>query len=139
MNKLQLVGIASLLAAGLATGAQASTPCDSFEIKIKNQLADDLLVTRIKLHGADIQPGGLQKLNAKTEQVFTVNNSTDALPMKGDMVFHTLSLPSKEVKIQFDLTNAGLVCSHTNTSPAGDYAVEDSRSPGQVSYTISNK
>lgn len=136
MNKLKLACIASLLASGIA---QATTPCNSFEIKVKNNLADDLLVTRIKLHGAEIQPGGLQKLDAKTEQVFTVNNSAEGVPMAGVLVFHTISLPSKEVKINFDLKNAGLICEHTDTSPESDYAVEKTRLPGKVNYSISNK
>lgn len=137
MNKLKLACIASLLASGIA---QAATPsCNGFEIKIKNQLADDLLVTRIKLDGAEIQPGGIQKINAKTEETFTVNNSDENLPMKGDFVFHTISLPTKEVKVKFELKNTNLVCEHTNTSPASDYSVEDSRRPGKVLYTISNK
>ncbi len=133
MNKLKLALIASLLTAGLA---QASTPCNSFEIKVSNNLADDLLVTHIKFSGAELQPGGIQKLNSKTEQVFTVNKSTDGLPMTGDLVFHTLSLPSKVVKIQFNLQNATLICEHTDTSPESDYTVEKTRLPGKVHYSI---
>lgn len=139
MNTLKLACIASVLATGLVAGvAQASTHCDGFEIKIKNKLADDLIVTRLNLQGAEIQPGGLQKIDAKSEQVFTVNKSSDAA-INGDFVFHTISVPSKEVKIQFELSNKALVCEHTNTSPASDYSVESTRLPGKVDYTISNK
>lgn len=136
MNKLKLVCIASLLATGIA---QASTPCDGFEIKVKNKLADDLLVTGIHLQGAEIQPGGIQKINANTEQVFTINSSAEAVPMTGNLVFHTISLPSKVVKIQFNLKNSGLICEHTDTSPDSDYSVEKTRLPGKVDYSISNK
>lgn len=135
MNNLKLACIASLLAAGIA---QAS-PCDGFEIKIKNHLADDLLVTRIHLDGANIQPGGIQKIDGHTEQVFSVSKSSDAIAMTGDFVFHTISLPSKEVKIKFNLQNSGVVCEHTDTSPDSDYSVEKTRLPGKVNYTISNK
>lgn len=136
MNKLKLACIASLLATGMA---QASNPCDSFEIRVKNNLADDLLVTHIQLQGAEIQPGGIQKINSKTEQVFTINNTLEAMPMQGDLVFHTISLPSKEVKIQFNLKNSGLICEHNDTSPEGDYSVEKTRLPGKVDYSIANK
>lgn len=137
MNKLNLVCIASLLATGIAQAA--SIPCNGFEIKVKNHLAEDLLVTRIALHGAELQPGGIQKIDAKTEQAFTVNKSADGVAMKGDLVFHTISLPSKEVKIKFNLINSGLVCEHTDNSPESDYTVEKTRVPGSVDYTISNK
>jgi hypothetical protein len=136
MNKLKLACIASLLATGIA---QASTPCDGFEIKVKNKLADDLLVTRIQLHGAEIQPGGIQKINANTEQVFTINSSAEGVPMTGDLVFHTISLPSRVVNIQFDLKNTGLFCKHTDTSPDSDYSIEKTRLPGKVDYSIANK
>ncbi|HRD69276.1 MAG TPA: hypothetical protein PK657_03960 [Legionella sp.] len=135
MNKLKLACVASLLAAGIA---QASTPCDGFDIKIKNKLADDLLVTKIHLNGADIQPGHIQKINGGTEQVFTVNSSSDAV-MSGDFEFHTISLPSKVVKIQFNLKNSGLICEHTDTSPDSDYSVDKTRLPGKVDYSIFNK
>ena len=135
MNKLKMACFASLFAAGIA---QASTPCDGFEIKIKNSLPDDLLVTKIDLQGGELQPGGIQKVDGKSEQVFTVNNTGDAV-MKGSLTFHTISLPSKTVKVQFDLENSGLICEHTDTSPASDYNVEKTRLPGKVNYTISAK
>lgn len=136
MNKLKLACIASLLSAGIA---HAAPSCDGFEIKIKNQLADDLLVTKIHLNGAEIQPGGIQKINGNSEQVFTINNSAEDVVMSGNLVFHTISLPSKEVKVRFDLKNTGLVCEHTDFSPEGDYAVEKTRLPGKVDYSIINK
>lgn len=135
MNKIKLACMASFLAAGLA---QAATPCDGFQIKVKNQLADNLVVTHIKLKNAVIQPRGIQKINGKSEQIFTVNRSTASLPMVGELVFHTISLPSKKVKISFDLTNSGLVCEHNDTSPDGDFSLEKTRLPGKVNYTITN-
>jgi hypothetical protein len=136
MNKIKLACLATCLIGGIA---QASTPCDGFEINVQNKLADNLLVTTIKLNGADLQPGGIQKIDAGSKQAFTVNKSTDGVPMKGTLVFHTLSVPSKEVKINFDLDNSGLVCQHTDTSPDSDYSVEKTRLPGKADYTISNK
>jgi len=138
MNRFNLASVAAvtLLASGIA---QASTPCNGFELKIKNSLADDLLVTRVKLGGADIQPNGFEKLKAKTQQVFTVNNTSEDAVMNGEFVFRTISLPSKEVKIQYTLENSKLICEHSDISPASDYSVEKMRLPGKVKYTISNK
>ncbi|WP_419420527.1 hypothetical protein ACNVED_04290 [Legionella sp. D16C41] len=135
MKTMRLVGLTALFASHMAI---AALPCDGFEIKLKNNLADDLLVTTIKLHGGKLSPGGIQKLDSKTEQVFTVNNTTN-LPMTGELVFHTITLPSKTVKIHFDLANNGLTCNHTDTSPASDYSVSSSRSLNQVNYTIYNR
>lgn len=136
MNKVKLACIASALSASIA---HAAPSCDGFEIKINNHLADDLLVTKVHLNGAEIQPGGIQKIDGNSAQSFTINHSTEDLVMSGDLVFHTISLPSKEVKIRFDLKNTGLVCEHTDFSPESDYAVDKTRLPGKVNYSISNK
>jgi hypothetical protein len=135
MNTLKLVFAATTLLT--AATVQAAT-CDGFEIKIKNHLADDLIVTNIGMDGAELQPGGIQKLNANQEQVFTVNASKQD-DMKGHLTFRTMSIPSKTVKIRFDLKNSGLICEHTDTSPDTDYQVDKIRLPGKVDYTILNK
>lgn len=138
MNKIKFTCLASLFFTGVVSAA--TTPCEGFELKIKNNLADDLLVTTIKLNGAELQPGGIQKINNKSEEVFTVNHSVADVPMVGEFIFHTISIPSKEVKIQFEMENFGpLICAHTDNSPVSDYDVSKSRLPGQVRYTISNK
>lgn len=137
MNKSKLACLASLLAAGIV---QASSPCDGFELKIKNKLADDLLVTSIVLNGVAIQPDGIQRVNEHTEQVFTVNNSIDSVPIQGELVLHTISLPSKNVKINFNLEHTGLSCEHNDlTGGDNDYTVAKMRLPGAVDYSISNK
>ena len=136
LNKIKLACIGSLLCSSFV---YAASPCDGFELKIKNNLSDDLLVTTIKLNGAEIQPGGVQKIDGKTSQVFTINSSVENVPMNGEFVFHTLSLPIKTVTIQYSLENASLFCEHTEKSPQSDYSIEKTRLPGAVHYTISNK
>ena len=136
MNKIKLVCLASLLSTSFL---YAATPCDGFELKINNNLADNLLVTTLKLSGAELQPGGIQKIDSKTAQVFTINSSSNDVPMVGEFTFHTISIPSRTVTIQFTLTNSSLFCEHTETSTSGDYSVEKNRLPGSVHYTISNK
>jgi hypothetical protein len=134
LNKIKLACLVSLLSSSFT---YASTPCDGFELKIKNNLADDLLVSTIKLNGADLQPGGIQKIDGKSSQVFTVNSSAENTPMAGEFIFHTISIPSKTVKIKFTLNNLILVCEHADISTVSDYAVEKTRLPGSVNYTIS--
>ncbi len=135
MKTFKLACIATLLVSSASIYA-ANTPCAGFEIKVKNHLADDLLVTNAAIHGAQLQPGGMSKIGAKTEQVFTVNN-VNAENMKADIVLHTISM--KQVKISFDLHNGKLACKHTDTSPASDYSVSKIRLPGKVDYIISNR
>ena len=136
MNKIKFACFVALLSSSFV---YAAAPCNGFEIKIKNNLADDLLVTTLKLNGANVQPGGIQKIDGKTAQVFTVNSSAQNTPMIGEFVFHTISLPSKSVSINFSLENSSLICKHTDKSPAGDYSVEKTRLPGSINYTISNQ
>ncbi|STX29872.1 Uncharacterised protein [Legionella beliardensis] len=136
MNKIKTICLPAILAAGLTANAFAAAPCDGFEIKIKNNLPDNLLVTQVRLSGAEIQPNGIQQIEGKSEQVFTVNKSAEKGLMSGEFVFHTVSLPSKEVKVQFDLKNETLICKHDDKTPAGDYPVDKTRLPNQVAYTI---
>lgn len=96
-------------------------------------------MTTIKLNGAEIQPGVFEKLNHKSEQVFTINRSKQDLPMTGEFTLHTLSLPSKTVKIQYSLENKVAFCEHNDNSPQSDYAVEKNRKIGEVQYTINNQ
>ena len=136
LNKIKLACLASLFSSSFV---YAASPCDEFELKIKNNLADSLLVTTLKLSGADLQPSGIQKIDSKTAQVFTINSSPKDASMVGKFVFHTISVPIKTVTIEFTLNNTSLFCEHTETSTSGDYSVEKSRYPGSVNYTINNK
>lgn len=130
----------SCLGSFLVAGMLHAAACDSFEIKIKNALADAVIVSHIGVDGAHIQPDWIQRIGSQVEQVFTITGSADNVPMKGHMTFLTESLPIKKIKINFDLVNNGLICSHTDNSPKGDYSLETTRIPGKgVNYTILNK
>jgi hypothetical protein len=99
MNTFKLLCVSSLLIGSVAQAANIAPACTGFELKLKNNLADDLMVTNVILDGADITPAGIQKINGNTEQVFTINNSTADALMSGKFTLRTLSLPSKTVKI----------------------------------------
>src|ERR1044071_6962233 len=133
MNKNKYIVAASLLAVGIA---QASSSCEGFEVKIKNQTADDLVVRKIKLEGAVLQPGGIQHLKRNSEEVFTVSNAPkDGVVLKGDLVINSVSLPLKKVHIQFDMVSKDGACKLTDTSPSTDLPLSKSESDGQVKYT----
>lgn len=136
MNQFKMAALSTLLLSGVAS---ADPACNGFQIKIKNNLAEDLLVSRINLTGADIQPGSFETLKAKSEQVFTVNGSNVDIGMDGEFALRTIALPSKSVKIRYSLANQGPVCEHTEYSPVSDYAVEKSRGVGEVTYNINNQ
>ncbi|MCA0404417.1 MAG: hypothetical protein LCH30_11630 [Proteobacteria bacterium] len=134
MNKLKLLSLSSLLVAGLA---QAGNSCEGFEIKVKNNLSDDLIARKISLQGANIQPGGIEKLNSKSEETFTVNAvQNENGKIKGTLIFDTISLPVKEVKINFSLENKGLICEHVDNTKEGSLSADKIRMPGKVLYTI---
>ena len=133
MKKIQLVLATSFLALNIAN---AATPCDGFQVHVKNNLQDNLMISTIKLNGAEIQPSGLQTLDSKAETAFTVSGSNANTPMTGEFIFHTISLPMKTVHLNFNLTNELLLCSHVDHSTNDNYAVSTFRMPGQVTYTI---
>jgi hypothetical protein len=132
-QKIKLACVASIFAAGLAN---AGTPCNGFEIKVKNNLSDNLRVLKVQLVGADIQPDNISKIEKKSEVAFIVNNSESH--MYGEINFQTVSLPSKAFKIRFDLRNALLRCDHDDKTgrESNGIPIDNSRSVGKVTYTI---
>ncbi|MBA4697237.1 MAG: hypothetical protein H2069_07615 [Legionella sp.] len=133
MNKLKLACLATCLVSGIASAAPS---CDGFQLKLKNTLNEDLLVTTIKLDGAQIQPGLIEKLNANSEQVFTVNGSAENLPMVGEFRLHTISVPTKTLVIKYTMDNKTAMCEHTDQSEPTDMGIEKSRTVGGVEYLI---
>ena len=132
MKKIQLACIAFLLTSGIT---HATAPCNGFEITIKNNLQDKLLATTVNLNGAEIKPL-LVEINRKSEQSFTVSGSDEAKDMHGELVFKTISLPSKTIHVEFDLKNQVLFCEHTNKEISNEYPVTHIRLPNKVVYTI---
>ena len=133
MNKIRIACMASILVTSIV---QASVPCDGFEIKIQNTLADSLVITKTELTGANLEPNGLQKIDGYSEATFTVNGSTAGVPMEGHLTLRTLSLPVKTVRIRFNLDNRVLVCEHSNDASDGDLPISHTRLPGKITYTI---
>ncbi|MBA4697399.1 MAG: hypothetical protein H2069_08460 [Legionella sp.] len=125
--------MAFLVASGLV---QAATPCDGFKIKIKNKLADDLVVSTATIEGAVLEPKGIQKISKRSESTFTVNKSIDGTIMPVELTFNTMSLPTKKVTLKFNLKNKGLACIHDGASTEGDLHATSTRLPGSVTYTI---
>ncbi|MDP3267416.1 MAG: hypothetical protein Q8M40_00060 [Legionella sp.] len=117
----------------------ASAPCDGFTISLENQLSDDLLVTRFNLDGAQLLPTNLQKLKGKSTQSFRVNHSDQGIPISGEILFHTQSVPNKLIAIQFDLRNSSLICEHNDLSQVSGVLLKKARSPEQIEYVISEK
>lgn len=132
MKKIQLACIASLLATGIANAGPA---CDGFQITIKNNLQDALIGSTIKLDGAKITPI-LLEIGKNSEKALTVTESADDKPMSGELVFKTLSVPSKTIHIKFNLDNKLLVCEHTPMDIANAYPVTHSRQLNNIVYTI---
>lgn len=127
--------MAFLVVSGLVN---AATPCDGFRINIKNELADDLLVKAVKIEGAVLEPTGIQKIRGRSASTFTVNKSIDGTTMPVELTFNTITLPTKNVVIRFDLKNKGLVCMHKKVSQKGELYAKSTRLPGagSVSYVI---
>lgn len=133
MKKLKLACLSTLLVSGIAS---ASPSCEGFQIKLKNNLPEHLLITDIKLNGAEINPRSIEQLKSNMSQVFTINNSSENVPMKGEFTLHTLSLPSATVVIQYTLDNKIAHCSHNDLSPESDLPIEKTRKIGEVEYAI---
>jgi len=135
-NKIKLACLASLFAAGIANAADPQ--CNGFEIKIKNNLPDNLLIKKIIISGAEVQPNGLGQIDKQSQQTFTVYNSNPDTLMNGEFIFNTISLPTKEIALHFELQNKNLHCSHSDLTgnESGGYPIDTSRGVGKVTYSI---
>ncbi|HRD69229.1 MAG TPA: hypothetical protein PK657_03725 [Legionella sp.] len=136
MKSIKLISALYLLAINLV---YASAPCDGFNITLENQLGDDLLVTRFNLDGAQLLPSNLQKLKRKSTQSFRVTHSDKGVPIFGEILFHTQSVPNKLIAIQFDLRNSRLICEHNDLSQVSSFSLKKARSPERIEYVISEK
>lgn len=133
MRKITLSCLSLLVAGGVA---YAGTPCDGFEVKIKNNTPDKFLVTNMQLKGGEFSPTGLETIPAHSEQIFVVNHTKDGEKMQAEMKFHTISIPSKRVSLEFSLENKHLICHHNTIKTSGDYKIDHTRLPGKITYSI---
>lgn len=133
MSKIKLLGLSSLFVSSSATAAPA---CSGFELVIKNKSTDDLFISIAQLSGAEISPIGLKKIDKNATQVFVVNNSKSKETMSGEFNLHTISIPSKDVKIKYSLSNSWGICKHTQEQVVSDFNVGKTRSLNKVTYTI---
>ncbi len=136
MKAINLSSLITLFFTGIAS---ATTPCDGFEFKIQNNLSDNFLLSTAKLRNAEIEPNGIQQLENNSALTFIVKSSDENTRMAGEFIFHTISLPSKNVVIKYELKNMGLICEHIETPTQSDFTVQKIRLPGRVSYIIGNK
>ncbi|MFC3907885.1 hypothetical protein ACFORL_02160 [Legionella dresdenensis] len=134
MNKLKLICFASLLSVGVS---HASTLCNGFQIKIRNNLPHAITSQKITLsNGAVINPNNDQTIPAHSERVYVVENTPDGALMFGKMNFKTDTNDAKKIKLKFTLEGKLAICEHDDKTTETDYPVEKTRSPGQVTYTI---
>ena len=135
MKKLKLLGLASLLVSGIATAAPS---CNGFQLRITNNLADDLVVSNIKINNsATIQPDNIGYLPSKKEQVFIVGQNVDA-PMDGTFTLRTATVPYKEVNIKYNLSDLASKCKHFDYSVADKLTFEAKADEREVKYSINN-
>lgn len=131
MKTTKLLGLGLLFISSLV---MASPACTGFKLKLKN--TDDLFITDVKFYGAELSPAVVNKDKSRSEHLFTVNNTAEDLPMYGEFVLQTLSLPKKTVTIGYTLENKGLICEHNVMEAYSEIPVNKTRTLNQVAYTI---
>ena len=131
MKTTKLLGLGALFISSLVT---ASPACTGFKLKLNN--TDDLSITQVKFYGAELSPVVLEKNKRMSEYLFTVNNTAKDIPMYGEFVLQTISLPKKTVTIGYTLENKGLICEHNLMETYSDIPVNKTRTINQVAYTI---
>lgn len=134
MKTIKNLCIATCIAISSVSFAQGI--CDGFIVSLKNTLPDEFIIRTIHINGATLEPGHIDILKGKTEQKLTVNNASKDDRMEGKITLNSLSLPTKEIRIRFYLSDKGLYCQHTDNNSQGDHPVEKNRDFGGVTYKI---
>jgi len=134
MNIKQLVTAPVLLAASY--GAFANGICDKFELYLKNDSADDLVISSIHLSNAQFEPGHLDILKSNSAQKILVNHANKDAVMEAKLKLHTVSLPSKKVTLRFNLEDKGAYCAHSDQGSSGDLPFEQQRYLGGIEYKL---
>jgi hypothetical protein len=133
MNTTKLLGFCALFISNLV---MASPACTGFKLKLKN--INDLSIKEVKFYGAELSPVVNKETKNHSEHLFTVNNTTNDLPMYGEFVLKTISLPKKTVTIGYTLENKGLICEHNLMETYSDIPVNKTRTINQVAFTITS-
>lgn len=134
MNKFKLACFAPLLAMGISHAA--SVPCNGFKITIKNKLAEDLVIQKNQLSGANLLSDGAGILDAHSKKVYTVNTSEENADIDGELILATPTIPAKNIHLRFKLTNHTAICELEELSQTGNLTLGKMRLPGGVNYTI---
>lgn len=131
MKLTKLLGLASLFISTLVAAAPA---CTGFKLKLKN--TDDMSIAKVKLYGAELSPQVVTPIKGRSEYLFKIKNSAKELPMYGEFVLQSISLPKKTIRIHYTLENKGFVCEHHSLKTYTEIPVNKTRSLNQVAYTV---
>lgn len=133
MNHSKLIGLSLLL----ASSTMQAAPCDGFQLRVENQLVDNLLATTLDVKHAKLTPHVFDTIKSNSVEVFTVSQSELNVPSDGKFHFHTEGFPSHKVKLKFRLTNIDNVCQIENFTSPGKYNISFNNADGKATYTIS--
>ena len=132
MQKIQISCLGLLFATGMIS---AAVPCNNFEILVRNKLPYPLMSTKVKLNGAEMNPK-LLEIDSKAEKGFIITGSNSKIPMTGELIFKTVSIPVTTVHIEFNLTNQVFLCEHSSKKTDNPFAVSHARGHNHVTYSI---
>lgn len=122
-----------------ASNVAIALPCDNFQLIVKNNSLDNLVVLTSQLDKANVTPKDVQIIKKESEQEYTIDTTPTDVSMNGEWSLYTLSIPSKIAKIKFQLRNIGGTCKYTKVEFEGNYNVKDVYKDKQVVFSINAK
>ena len=132
-NKLvKVTGLAGILC---VSNLYAGCICEGFQVKIKNNLQDDIEVTQLMIEGGQFDPHGTPIISKKSEGAFTLTQVRPG-PMLATVAVESKSTPKKAFEIKFTLEDKNVVCIHDHISQVGNVNIDKTRKIGEVVYTI---
>lgn len=135
MNLPKIVLLVSSIAFGVSNAATA--PCNGFKINLENKAHEQLIVDGVSLTNGTINSVDPQLIEVNKKATYTINSTIEGNVMAGEFFVHSLTEPSKQVRIHFNLTNKDMVCEVNNKSQAGTLKTGFHRVLGGLNLPVS--
>lgn len=132
--KLTNIVLFSALGFGVCHAA-GTTPCNGFKIDLKNHTNQQIVIDKVLLRNGTMTSVDPQLIEVNKTSTYTVGSTIENAVMEGEFLVHTLG-QQKELRINFNLTNANLVCELSNTMQQGSLHTSFDRVPGGVILPI---
>lgn len=136
MNIIKNIILMPALSIGISHAG--TVPCNGFKINFVNKSRQNLVIDNVNFVGGTLMTKDSNVMGTDKEVLYTITNSIEGGNMLGVFTMHTTNEPTKELKLQFNLTNKNMICEVSNFSQSGTLNTQLARVLGGISLPIRN-